>query len=239
MSVGADDTPSISDPLDPLVSCLCVTRKRVAMLRRAVHCFLDQTYSPRELVVLYESDDVETRDYLASLNEVQILAIEVPVEPKLRLGALRNISVAASHGHYIANWDDDDWHSPQRLTAQIDAMRVSGKPSCLLMRWVIYDLATQQAYLSGQRLWEGSLVAERAAIIEYPNLAMGEDKPVVDQLILEDKVAGLDSPNLYVYVVHGANTWDVAHWRENLLPYAERLTDESAEKVRALLMQHQ
>ena len=68
---------------------------------------------------------------------------------------------------------------------------------------------------------------------------MGEDKPVVDQLIVEVKMAGLESPHLYVYVVHGANTWDVAHWRENLLPYAERLTDESAEKVKALLMQHQ
>ena len=60
----------------PLISCLCVTRNRVAMLRRAVNCFLDQIYSPRELVVLYESDDSATRDYLANLHEAQIRVIE-------------------------------------------------------------------------------------------------------------------------------------------------------------------
>ena len=222
----------------PLISCLCVTRNRVAMLRRAVNCFLDQIYSPRELVVLYESDDSATRDYLATLHEAQIRVIEVPVEPKLTLGALRNISVAASRGEYVANWDDDDWHSPLRLAEQIEAICNSGKPSCLLTRWVIYDLVANQAYRSGPRLWEGSLVAKRDAIIAYPEIAKGEDKVVVDQLIVDDRVVGLDSPHLYVYVVHGSNTWETEHWQENLLPYAEQLTPERSQKVKVLLDQH-
>ena len=41
----------------PLISCLCVTRARVALLNRAVRCFLDQSYPHIELVILFESDD--------------------------------------------------------------------------------------------------------------------------------------------------------------------------------------
>ena len=253
MPVGAEMEPRLStaEPLHwrkavlcetpvtpPLISCLCVTRNRVPMLRRAVNCFLDQTYSSRELVVLYESDDSATRDYLAALNDAQICAVEVSIAPKLTLGALRNISVTAGRGEYIANWDDDDWHSPLRLAEQMEAIGSSGKPSCLLMRWVIYDLLNEQAYLSGPRLWEGSLVTRRDAIIDYPELVKGEDKAVVEQLITDDHVVGLDKPHLYVYIVHGSNTWETEHWRKNLLPYAEQLTPESSAKVKALVDQH-
>ena len=49
-----------------LISCLCVTRGRVALLGRAVGCFLEQTHAQRELLILFESDDAATRDYVAT-----------------------------------------------------------------------------------------------------------------------------------------------------------------------------
>lgn len=235
MSVGADDTPSVTADL---VSCLCVTRNRVPMLRRAVNCFLDQTYEPRELIVVHRSDDSATRNYLDGLQQALIRTVELPVRPKISLGELRNIAIQASRGRYIATWDDDDWHSPLRLAGQIELMRASGKSACLMMRLVLFDQLTQQSYLSGQRLWEGSLVAERHVLGRYPDLARGSDSVVVDQLIAKHHTIGLDSPHLYVYVVHDANTWSRDHFMENMLPFAQRLTPESADKVRVLLEQH-
>ena len=41
-------------PEEDLVSCLCITHRRVSLLRRAVQCFLNQTWAARELVVLHE-----------------------------------------------------------------------------------------------------------------------------------------------------------------------------------------
>ena len=62
---------------DPLISCLCVTRARVALLGRAVRCFLEQTHPNRELLILYDSDDAATRQYVGTLADDRIRAIEV------------------------------------------------------------------------------------------------------------------------------------------------------------------
>jgi mannosyltransferase OCH1-like enzyme len=221
-------------PDEPLISCLCVTRNRVAMLRRAVSCFLKQTYQPRELVVLYEADDPATRDYLATLSEPSIRPVEVPASPRLRLGSLRNLSLEASRGHFVAQWDDDDWHGPTRLTDQLRALRSSGKPGCVLSRWVIYDLVTNTAFLSTKRAWEGSLVAERSAVPPYLDLGQGEDTPVISRMVAENKLVLLDRPHLYVYFYHGGNTCERVHW-ERLFSRAEPLAQEDAERMRSLL----
>ena len=206
------------------------------MLRRAVSCFLNQTYQPRELVVLYEADDSTTRDYLATLGELSIRSVEVPASPKLTLGALRNISIRASRGHYVAQWDDDDWHGPARLTEQIKAIRIGNKPACVLSRWIIYDENTKLAFLSTNRAWEGSLVAERSAAPFYADLRQGEDTGAIQQMLSENKLIALDSPHLYVYIYHGKNTWERSHWQKNLLSFAQPLTSESTERVKSLLL---
>lgn len=219
----------------PVVSCLCVTRNRVPKLRRAVTCFLRQSYPRRELVVLYESDDAATHDYLAGLAEPTVRALEIPVSPKQTLGALRNMAIQASLGDYIAQWDDDDWHGPERLTQQMQALRQSGQPACVLTRWLMYDEVTGNAYLSGPRAWEGSLLALRAAITPYADVQKGEDTQVVERLAATAQLVGLDSPQLYIYTYHGSNTWGRAHWRKNLLPQAQVLAPQEQQRILRLL----
>lgn len=218
-----------------LVSCVCVTRNRVGMLRRAVSCFLNQTYPARELVVVYEADDPATRDYLAASIHPAIRPVEVDVSPKLSLGDLRNISIRSSCGRFVAQWDDDDWYGPTRLADQIDAIRQSGRLGCVLSRWLMYDVLTATAYVSGTRAWEGSLVAERSAIPPYPSLPKGEDSVAIAQMIAAGKLVALDRPQLYIYTVHGENTWERSHWERNLRPYSQALTSEDQARVKALL----
>lgn len=218
-----------------LVSCLCVSHHRVAMLRRAVACFLAQTHAPRELVVVFGDDDPATRDYLLGLEEPSIRPVEVATSRRLSLGALRNISLDAARGRYIANWDDDDWHAPTRLAAQLRALHDHGRPACVLWRWTIYDEVGATAYLSAGRPWEGSLLAERSAMPRYPDLSRGEDSVVVKQLLAGKNLVALDNPELFVYVFHGANTWERAHWLKNILGPAEPLLPPDQERVRALL----
>ncbi len=62
----------IPNPYLPKVSCCMVTQtKRYSHVRRAVKCFIDQTYSNRELVVICgdEEDGGKLRTYLKRLNE--------------------------------------------------------------------------------------------------------------------------------------------------------------------------
>lgn len=216
---------------DALVSCICVTRNRVALLKRAVHSFLHQTYSPCELIILFEADDIATRSYVRLLNEPRIVAMEAQAMPRLSLGSLRNIAVRDARGAYIAQWDDDDWSAPSRLAEQMAAIRSSGRAGCVLLRWVLFNALTQEALLSAQRLWEGSLVAERVAVPAYSALGKGEDTPAVMQMFNANQLVGLDRPDLYVYVYHGANTWDQAHWHTYIATGAQAVSAETSESI--------
>ncbi len=216
----------------PLVSCLCVTRGRPRLLARAVHCFRAQTWTPRELLIVYESDDAATREALAAWHVEDIRAIEVPAVPKRTLGALRNIAVAEARGHYVAQWDDDDWHAPQRLAAQVDAAQRAGAAACVLARWLFWDAQAGEAYVSARRAWEGSLVARRDAMPDYPDVTRGEDSEVVRSLAAQGLLAMLDEPTLYIYTVHAGNTWGRAHWEDKLRPHAQRLPADIEARVR-------
>jgi glycosyltransferase involved in cell wall biosynthesis len=213
---------------------MCVTRGRVRLLRRAIKCFINQTYRERELVVVYESDDTPTRQVLAELDDNSIYPIEVPAVPRLALGSLRNIALQAGTGTYVAQWDDDDWHGPERLAEQMQAIRETGKQACVLARWTVYDCLTERAFVSNVRAWEGSIVAARSVVPPYPDLVKLEDTPVVEELICQDRVIMLDRPELYVYTYHGRNTWDSNHWKR-IVGRSYPLGAETSRSVTALL----
>ena len=218
-----------------LVSCLCVTRNRVAMLQRAVQCFRRQTYAPRELLIVFEADDPATRAYVQQLQDTDIRGVEVPVQPKLSLGALRNLAVREARGAFIAQWDDDDWSAPERLTAQMQALAPRNKIGCVLLRWLMFDELTHTAWVSKERPWEGSLLARRDGMPPYEDLSKFEDTPVMIQLVEQEQLVALNRPELYVYVYHGANTWERQHWEEAIVPGALRLSDADAQQIRKVL----
>lgn len=217
-----------------LVSCLCPTHGRVPMLRRAVACFLAQTHAPRELVIVYQSHDTATRDYLRSLAQPSIRAIEIAPSPHLGPEGLRNFCLEAARGDYVAAWDDDDWHAPPRLAEQLAEANRAGKEGCCLQRIVLYDSITHKAYVSMPRTWEMSLVVERAAMPPYPN-ARGGDTRLVGELLAAGKLAPLDRPELYIYVYHGGNYFSRRHWKSNMAGPGEPLSSAESARVRALL----
>lgn len=218
-----------------LVSCLCVTRKRVPMLRRAVACFLAQSYAPRELVILYEDDDEETRSFVHQLREPTLRSVEVPAAPKRSLGELRNLARRAANGDFVAQWDDDDWYAPTRLSEQLAALRDHGRAGCVLLRWFMYDCLDDTAYVSGPRAWEGSIVAAQDALPDYPHLVRGEDTAAIEAMLERKQLVALDRPQLYVYTVHGSNTWQRSHWESKLRPYARPLPEALQQQIRSLL----
>lgn len=219
----------------PLVSCLCVTQDRVTFLRRAVARFQAQTLASRELVVQCLDDDHATRDYLASLDDPGVRSIVIPGQPRPTLGARRNIALRAARGRLIATWDDDDWYGATRLAEQVDAMRRTRSAACLLKREFFFDAGSGDAYVSGPRGWENSLVALREVLPTYPEVDRGEDTAVVAALARAHRIALLDRPELYVRTLHGSNTTGSEHWRRNLLPSAQRLDMAQARQVRAWL----
>jgi len=201
----------------PRVSCLCVTRGRVARLECAVRCFREQTHPDRELVVVHEADDPETEAFLDAVAPTLpgLVPVRVAAEPRRTLGELRNLAVEHATGEWVCQWDDDDWHHPERIAAQLEAVRgVPGATACVLARWIVFHEGRGRAYLGPWRSWEGSILARRDALPAYPAVARGEDTVVVDALDRAGALALLERPEVYVYVLHGGNTWPVEHFAD-------------------------
>jgi hypothetical protein len=191
----------------------------------------------RELVIVYEDDDLATKQFIKGLSDRQIVGVEVAASPKLSLGKLRNMSVQMCAGEYFCQWDDDDWSHCRRLEFQMDAMEQSRMPACVMMYWLIFDMTEGQAYVSCRRPWEGSLVCKRSLItgeLQYGDVTKGEDTVVIERLALKNLVFPLVRPNLYVYVYHGKNTFGYEHWRE-LFEASQRLSVHSSNRIRDIL----
>lgn len=237
------------------VSCLCVTRGRPADLARSIGGFLDQRHADKELVIVFERDDTATIELLSSRVVGSVVddgprTVVTPAGPIVvagvdrgtgtTLGELRNIAVELARGDLFCQWDDDDLHDPRRIAGQLAALARSGKAACLLSRWLIHHVPSDAVYLSLARDcgWEGSLLCARADAPRYPHLRRGEDTPVVSALHARRAVVLLDRPELYVYRVHGSNTWSADHFRE-ILERSEPRPPTAAGEVERLARRHQ
>lgn len=197
-----------------MISCLTVTRNRPQQLDIVIDCFNNQTYTNKELIIIYEEDDIKTKDFVKNIKKENIKIFEISVTPKLSLGELRNISVNCSNGEYICQWDDDDWFHSSRLETQLKALKLSRKPACIMSNWLIYDKFYDRTYISNKRLWEGSILCETKLfkLRKYAKIKKGEDTFFINYIKKKNLYVLINTPQLYIYVIHGNNTWDRNHF---------------------------
>lgn len=214
--------------MSALVSCLCVTRGRANLLPRAIGCFLEQTYENRELVILHAADDRATRDCIDRFRDARIRPITGNT-PALTLGALRNIALDAAHGEYVATWDDDDWSASRRLEIQMTALAQPGIEASVLSKVTLYDAKLKQAFISQERIWEGTVVVRKAVLARFPELWRREDTAALAPIAAAGLLLGIDAPHLYVYVHHGSNASGRVHWKRHLVRWATPLGADEAQ----------
>jgi len=211
----------------PKISCLMVTHGRLALARRAIRCYADQTYPNRELVIV--SDD-ESRYRRALERYVAYLALDsvrfvYPETDQLPLGQLRNISLDAADGDIICQWDDDDCYHPERLAIQLAHMLDRNARACYLtdhlqlleadraLVWVDWTLGGRSG--EGQLL-PGTVMAFKDRRFRYPETGSyvhrGEDSVFLDDLYRNVPVVPLSGMGyIYLYTYHGANTFSKEH----------------------------
>jgi len=205
-----------------MISCLTVTREgKLEDLRRAVRCFDYQTITEREMVIVHDgSDDLDAgiRSLVAEYPDSDI-KIE-RVEPGRSLGALRNLSVERCSYDLVCQWDDDDLYHPRRLEVQLGELRSQGADFCFFTDQLHYFEPTGEMYWDDwtvevypMSLIQGTMLGYRDRLGAYPDLARGEDTPVVKDLVRRGcRVARLEERGyLYIYVYNERNAWDVRH----------------------------
>ena len=202
----------------PLISCIMPTRGRTGFALQAVRYFQAQDYPRLELVIVDDTgNDLGSR--LPADERIRYHAMPAGMS----IGAKRNRAVELASGQIIAQWDDDDWYAPRRLSVQA-APILSGHADVTALRAdVFFDLEKWEFWgctpalhrrLFVSDVHGGTLMYRRSAWgprASYPPTSLAEDAAFLTRTIRAGaRLARLDEPGLFVYLRHGANAWRFA-----------------------------
>jgi glycosyltransferase involved in cell wall biosynthesis len=215
--------------MNPLISCLMVTRDRPALVERAIASYCRQGYEPRELVIIAEGDEAARAQLFGQvqgLGRADIRVLFVDGEPR-PLGALRNLSLDAAAGELVCQWDDDDYSHPERLAVQAAALLRAGAQASFLSDHLQLFEADRTLHWIDWRshgrdgmgaIHPGTLLMRKDPRFRYPERGdyarMGEDSVLLAALYQQSKVTILSGMGyLYLYAYHGRNTFSEQHHR--------------------------
>jgi len=166
-----------SPETQPLVSAMCLTRNRRTMLSTVISAFLSQTYPNRELVILNDLDAESITDLIPPDQRIKEVLL-----PKLNIGAKRCHALDHCSGEIVIHWDDDEIHSPHRMTDQVTRLINSSKQVTGYHTFKARDLTKEEPrewLYEGQHTYAcgSSLCYFRSWALAHPfeTLQIGED----------------------------------------------------------------
>lgn len=216
---------------------MVTAKNRIDFVRQSLRCYIDQTYSNKELLIVNEgpkSYQDQIDDLVRPWGRPDIRCVWL--DGFYTLGALRNISIGLSAGELFCQWDDDDFCTPQRLSTQYS--HLANHPQCQVCylsdqlhyyykdKTIYWDDWKSFASGGGVKKWSlipGTLMAYRRIWgewqVRYPssghNARSGEDTAVSDHLVdrHHDAVLLLEKMGyMHVYTHHGVNqVFDLRH----------------------------
>ncbi|MBS1665477.1 MAG: glycosyltransferase [Bacteroidetes bacterium] len=198
----------------PLVSCVMPTAGRPQFIKKAIHYFLQQDYTHKELIVVY--------------NEPADLPADLETDHRVRLvrsgaksiGAKRNEGCRQAAGLIIAQWDDDDIYHPQRLSRQVEPILEGTAEVTGLHSFLFYEAARERCWACSPELFRrlfleniaaGTLVYLKSYWTKesgYPEISLREDAEFMCRILRAGgRLQKMDGRDLFIYYRHEANTW--------------------------------
>jgi len=200
---------------EPMVSCIMPTHNRRRFIPLALSCYQRQTYVNRELIVVDDGSE-PVGDLLEADPSVRYLRLH----RRMSIGAKRNLAVESARGEFIAQWDDDDWYSPQRLAYQLEPLRaqthdLTGLVNNYILQmpagnfWTVSDALHQRMFVGD--VHGGTLVYRRSiwqAGIRYPEVDLAEDAALIRWATQSHyRLLRLRNDGYFVYMRHHNNAW--------------------------------
>jgi len=123
----------------PLLSVILTTRDRPRLLPLALRYYREQTYQPRELLVVDDGAAHPADD--AAVHAVGGRLLRVP--PGTPLGTKLDHGAAAARGTLCQKMDDDDFYGPRFLELMAGSWLAASDrpPLAFLMGFLFFDLA--------------------------------------------------------------------------------------------------
>lgn len=199
----------------PLVSCVMPTAGRPEFVAQAIRYFQRQDYPHTELVIAYETP----QDIPEKSDDPRISYVLTP--SGCSIGAKRNAAVKQSVGAIVAQWDDDDWYSPNRLSAQVEPILqnladITGLNDTLFLMmyegicWSVSPTLFSRLFV--ENVHGGTLTYRRwiwDSLSHYPATSLREDADFLVMAMRKGaRLVRLCGRDLYLYVRHQHNSWN-------------------------------
>ena len=137
-----------------VVSCIMPTFNRRRFVPTAIDHFRRQGWPDKELIVVDDGSDC-VRDLIP--DDPQI--VYVRLDTRASIGKKRNLACERARGEIVAHWDDDDWHAPDRLQFQAQALLASTADLCGITRLLFCNPEEGRAWefvYMGGATWVGA-----------------------------------------------------------------------------------
>ena len=199
----------------PMVSCIMTTRDRGQFVLQSIRYFQRQNYPSRELLIL----DDGAQDLSSEMgSDERIRYVRVPAG--LTIGSKRNRGCELARGRIIAQWDDDDWYAPNRLSAQAAPLIAGTAQISGLTAGLIFDLDSWQFWRCTRALHRrmffgdvhcGTLVFQRSLFeqgVRYPDQSLAEEAWLLHYATQRGaRLRRLPGEPLFIYLRHARNSW--------------------------------
>ena len=199
---------SLPLPLKVKVTVICPTYNRRRYLPSMIACFLSQTFTDSELIILDDGTD-NVADLIPYNPRIRYIRLE---GPRRTTGAKRNICCEQAQGEFIIHFDDDDWSAPSRITDQVSKLERSGKQVMTYHNMLYWNMSTHKIYryhpvycvsphgatFCYRKTWWESHKFDDIMVGEDTNLGYGASR--VGQLV------GVNAEKLMVIRAHNKNT---------------------------------
>jgi len=199
----------------PLISCIMPTGNRTDFALQAIRYFQRQDYPAHELIILDDGSD-HLSERLPEDSRVRYYHLD----SKLSIGAKRNKACELARGSIIAQWDDDDWYAPNRLSAQVaplltgvaDISGITGTIFFVLDSWEFWRCSQQlHRRLFVEDVHGGTLMYKHniwAKLARYPDISLAEDATFLRYTIHRGALLQrIPNEDLFIYLRHANNSW--------------------------------
>ncbi len=176
----------ISSFHSPLVSIVLPTHNRAGVVGRSIRTVLDQSFKDIELIVVDDASTDETAEVVRDIDDPRLTYIQHPYQQGANVA--RNTGILATRGKYVAFQDSDDEWFPDKLSAQLNAMKSMGNRASIAFCkfWRIIgkksEIIPRSNRLSGDGLFDvhaellkGNFITTQTLLIER-NLLMAVGK---------------------------------------------------------------
>jgi hypothetical protein len=214
------------------VSCLMLSRNRLAQAKFAIASFRKQTWRDRELLVIDPANDEALAQWVASLRDPSIRLVRAAgnTPPQDLLG----LALAQASGSYVCRWDDDSVSHAVRLEAQLAVMLATQSRLNVIDRGLMWLPADYRLSIFQDGAADKTLLCEKDLLAASRHRAREPDGAVAE-LALSNTASYLDQPELYLTIVSGRDGTDFERnerfWRASTEHFVYQAYDTALDRL--------